>query len=93
MTEAEILAQIDDYLALTGWVVRKFSQDHATRKQLEGWPDRVAIRDDVTLYIEAKSATGKRRQSQLEFAQAIAPHCGPHVRYIVVRRLEDVINA
>lgn len=90
MTESEILVEIDEYLEATGWVVRKFSFHRETGRQFEGWVDRIAFRYGVTMLIEAKSKTGQRLPGQIAFAQALEPHLGPTLRYILARSVQDV---
>ncbi len=89
-SESEILAQIVEYLRTTGWDVHVFSVPQGTYRQLADWPDVVAFRYAVTLLIEAKSATGKRTPGQVAFAQALEPHLGPTLRYVLARSVQDV---
>lgn len=43
--------------------------------------------------IEAKSPTGRVRSSQVGFHERIAPHLGPHLRYVVAKSAGDVQRA
>lgn len=54
MTESELLAIIDEFMARCGFVVDKFSQDRRTRSQLAGHPDRVYLGWGRLLYVEGK---------------------------------------
>lgn len=90
MTESEIQAEIVEYLRATGWEVRVFSVPGKTWRQFNGWPDVVCFRFGVTALIEIKTPTGKRLPGQVAFAQALEPHLGPTLVYIVARSVMDV---
>ena len=92
MLESTIQAQIVAYLRAAGWYVRTFSQDRAVRRQMAGFPDVVAFRFGTTLLVEVKAPGGKRRQAQREFAVDLMPHLADTLRYVVARRLEDVVH-
>lgn len=83
-TEAEIAAECDKRLEKAGWRIIKTSVDRMTRRHLRGLPDRICFRDDHTLLVEYKSATGKVRDSQVSFLLAIREHVGEHLHYIIV---------
>jgi len=92
-SEAEILASVTEYLRKSGWLVIVTSQDKATRHQIAGLPDRIAIKHDRVLFIEGKAKKGQLRPSQKIFAFALSPHLGDHVIYLVARSLDDVVEA
>lgn len=89
-TEAEIQAAVVEALERGGWEVTVTSQDRATRRHLRGLPDLLAIRDDRVLFVECKTARGRLRQSQQEWRERHERHFGAHVRYVVVRAVEDI---
>ena len=53
----------------------------------KGFVDVLWIFRDTTFYIEVKGAGDRMRPAQCEFAEAIADHCGLHVRYRVITTL------
>lgn len=89
-TESQISDRIAEYLDVSGWFYTRRAQDIKTRRQLAGEPDIDAHRHDVTLLIEVKTATGKRRPSQVRYYERIKPHLGPHLLYVVARDVSDV---
>ena len=89
-TESEIQAEIVEYLEAAGWYVRVFSQDVKTRRQVAGWLDVVGFRRGITLLIQCKTTTGRLRDKQIEFAEAIAPHLWSTLLYVVARDVSDV---
>ena len=91
-SEAEIQANIVDLLRVAGWLVIVTSQDKATRGQLAGLPDLLAVKNDRTLFIECKTAKGQLRESQERFLAALSPHLGEHVAYLLARSLDCVVE-
>jgi Holliday junction resolvase len=55
-----------------------------------GIPDRIAVKNGVVLFIEAKSKTGKQSDAQLAFEDGLVEHGG---HYILARGYEDVERA
>ncbi len=84
-TEAELAAEVTKRLREAGWYVIATSQHKSTPQQMRGFPDRVAFRDGVTLLLELKAAGGELNDAQRKFAEAIAPHVGPHLNYGIIR--------
>lgn len=91
--ERELQRQIVELLRAAGWYVRVFSAHRSAPRQVAGWVDVAAFRHGVTLLIECKSKSGKLRDDQAAFAEAIAPHLSGTLRYVVARSIDDVINA
>lgn len=92
MREADIQADIVEYLEAIGWFVTVTSQDRATRGQLAGLPDLIAVKHNHTLFVECKTQDGRLRESQHKWLQALGPHMGTHVLYTIARSLEDVMS-
>ena len=90
-SESDVQRQVVEALEVAGWEVLITSQDRPTRQQSRGLPDLLCWKHDHTLLIECKSARGRPRGSQRKFGATIAPHEGPHLRYIVVRH-PDMID-
>ena len=90
--ERQIQKAIVELLRRLGWHVVVFSSYRGVNQSIAGWPDVVAFRNEKTLLIECKSERGKLRAAQQRFARAVAPHLGPHLRYIVARSVEDVAH-
>ncbi len=89
-SESDIQAEIVDALRLAGWFVTVTSQDRSSRRQLSGLPDLLAFRDDKTLLIECKRPGETLHGSQRGFLQAIEPHMGKHLVYVVMDCIDDV---
>jgi hypothetical protein len=75
------------YLRLQGWLTYPLIQQGITPVNLRGLPDRIAIKNGRTVYLEFKSPQGRlsehqeARRMEIEAAGAT---------YLVVRRLEDL---
>ena len=91
-SEREIQTAGVEYLQYAGWVVVETSQPAAVKGGLIGAPDVLAFKSGVTLLIEFKTATGKLRQSQIEFRERITPHLTQSLWYVVAHNLDDVIK-
>lgn len=88
--EAHLQAHIVQRLEEAGWFVTITSQDRASRKQLAGLPDLLAIRRNVVLFIECKTPSGALRESQIEFLEQVQEHTGPNIIHVVARYPQDV---
>jgi len=84
-SESDVQRQVVEALEAAGWEVLITSQDRSTRGQSRGLPDLLCWKHNHTLYVECKSVRGRLRGSQRRFKERIAPHEGPHLRYIVVK--------
>jgi hypothetical protein len=75
------------YLRLQGWLTYALMQQGFTPKSLRGLPDRIAIKNGRTVYLEFKGPRGRlspdqqARRAEIEAAGAT---------YIEVRQLEDL---
>ena len=92
LTESTIVAQQVEYLRRAGWFVVVFAQDRAVRRQLAGWPDHVSFKYDTTLLVEAKTRTGRVRDSQERLKDNLLPHTGPHLWYVLARSLDALVE-
>lgn len=90
--EKDVQAACVEFLKAAGWEVFITSQDRATRRHLKGQSDLIAVRHDVTLFVECKRPGGKLRKSQEEFRDRILPHVGPHLHYWVVDGIEKLMH-
>jgi len=82
MRETEVQGEIVNKLRSSGWFVTITSQTKSTQRQMSGFPDLVAFRDNITLLIECKGEGGKLRESQTKFVDRIHEHLGDHLFYI-----------
>jgi len=86
-SESDVQRQVVEALEAAGWEVLITSQDRSTRGQSRGLPDLLCWKHNHSLLIECKSVRGRLRGSQRRFKERIAPHEGPHLRYIVVKHV------
>lgn len=93
MTERCTQRQIADALRQMGWYVRVLLASRALPAQTAGLPDIITFRRVITLLIECKSSAGVLRDTQIAFAQDIAPHLTHTLRYVVACSLDDVLAA
>ena len=89
MTETHIKQQIRDYLKIQGFFTFPIVQGLGAAK---GIPDRMAFKNDRALLIEVKTFKGKLSPEQAEFKKSIEMESGKHIRYILARSLEDVMQ-
>ena len=82
--ETIIKNQIKSYLDVIGVFHFPIMQGMGSYK---GIPDRLAIKEGVTYYIEIKSATGRQSEYQKEFQKKCEKAGG---LYILARSVEDV---
>ncbi len=82
--ETAIKKEIKDWLRLNGWFCFYCLQGMGAYK---GIPDIIAIRDGVTLYIEAKTDHGKQSLYQKQFQADIEEHGG---LYLIARSYTDI---
>jgi hypothetical protein len=82
--ETEIKKSIVRYLGYGGWFSFPVI---AGMGSVKGSPDRVAIRDGITLYIEVKSEKGRQTPEQVNFQRNIESHDG---HYVLVRSVEEL---
>ncbi len=82
MTEKELSQAIFDVARSQGWLAARFPSWRATGTT-PGFPDMVLVRDDVCLFVEAKSGRGKLTAQQLAWLNAI--NNVKHIRALVVR--------
>lgn len=87
VSESAILAQIRQYLRLTGWYVIRHQQGLGSH---QGLSDLTAVRDGETIYVEVKAPNGRQSEGQVAFQRQIEAH---GARYILARSLDDVIAA
>ncbi len=89
-TESQIVANCTEYLRRSGWMVKVFAQDKPTRRQSAGWVDLAAFKHGVTLLVECKARTGKRREAQTKFYDDLHEHLGRCLRYSLARDVETL---
>lgn len=95
-TESQIQTEIQNYLALKGYLtVRvntiqrgwKKSYRIANNGKCSGFPDILAIKNNNSLLIEVKDEKGKQEPTQKSF-QRLCEHTGNN--YYIARSIEDV---
>jgi hypothetical protein len=91
--ESDVQCACVELLEAGGWQVWITSQDRATRRHVKGFTDLVAVRHNVTLFIECKRPGGKLRPSQEEFRDKILPHVGPNVHWWMIDSVEKLVRA
>ena len=87
ITENDVKNQVKDYLNIKGYFHFPLT---AGMGSYPGLPDRIAIKNGRTLYIECKRPGGKQSVNQLAFQGDIWAKGG---HYILVKCLEDMIEA
>lgn len=73
VSERNVQDAIMHRLQVHGWVVRSLSQPRRVQGGLVGVPDVIAFKAGVTMLVEVKRPGGKRRESQVEFAEQLRP--------------------
>ncbi|MCK4339957.1 MAG: VRR-NUC domain-containing protein [Candidatus Cloacimonetes bacterium] len=86
ITENNVKKLVKDYLDIKGYFHFSILQGLGAYK---GIPDRIAVKNGKTIYIEVKKPGGKQSEHQVEF-QANIENAGGE--YILVRCLEDLIE-
>ncbi len=84
-----VKAAVKKYLYYKGWFSFPILQGLGAHK---GIADRIAVKGDITLFIECKSPKGKQSYNQEIFGNTIIYHGGLHLHYIVVKKIEDLID-
>ncbi len=92
LPESAINTQIAEYLTHAGWEVIVFAQDRAVRRQMSGWVDIAAFKDDVTLLVECKTRKGRVRASQDRLFTRLMPHTGTHLWHVLARDLDTLVE-
>ena len=87
--ENMVKAAVKKYLYYQGWYSFPILQSMGAHK---GISDRIAVKNDVTLFIECKSPKGKLSEYQERFGNTITYHGGPHLHYIAVYKIQDLID-
>ena len=87
--ESIVKAAVKKYLYYQGWYSFPILQGLGAHK---GIADRIAVKNDTTLFIECKSPKGKLSPNQEQFGYTITYHGGLHLHYIVVRYIKDLIK-
>jgi len=86
ITENDVKRQVKDYLSIKGWYHFPILQGLGSFK---GIPDRIAIKDGRTIYLEVKKPTRKQSPEQIEFEENITRQKG---EYYLIDCLEDLIK-
>ena len=86
ITENNVKRLVKDYLDIKGYFHFPILQGLGAYK---GIPDRVAVKNGKTIYIEVKKPGGKQSEHQVEF-QADMERVGGE--YILITCFEDLIN-
>ena len=86
ITEKDIKLQVKDYLDIMGWYHFPLLQGIGSHP---GLPDRIAIKNGRTIYIECKSPTGTQRPAQIEFERNITYQKG---EYLLIDNLDELIK-
>lgn len=84
-----VKAAVKKYLYYKGWFCFPILQGLGAHK---GISDRIAVKGDVTLFIECKSPKRNQSPDQVRFGNTIDYHGGSHLHYIVVREIKDLID-
>ena len=86
ITENDVKRAVKDYLNIKGWFNFPLT---AGMGSYPGLPDRIAVKNGRTLYIEIKRPGGKQSDHQREFQHNIWLKGG---QYFIVYCLEDMIK-
>jgi hypothetical protein len=84
--ESYIRDAIRAYLRAHGWFVVRMQQGLGCHR---GIADLCAMRDGRTVWVEAKTATGKQSDYQAEFERCVLAAAG---EYRLARSIEDVAD-
>jgi hypothetical protein len=82
--ETAILRAVREHLRLQGWFTIRHQ---ACLGAHPGLSDLTAVRDGITIYVEAKTATGRLSEAQERFRRDVEAH---GATYIVARSVEDI---
>jgi len=83
MTGTEIIDQGKEILRAAGFLVLVFNDRR--RAPVKGWVDLWAAKHGRTWLVEVKGAGDRLRPGQREFADSLAGHLGPDLRYVLAR--------
>lgn len=86
ISENDIKLQCKQYLSLRGWFHFPILQGLGS---FDGIPDRIAIKNGRTIYLEVKKPGGKQSPSQVEFEGNIKYQKG---EYYLIDNLDDLIK-
>jgi len=86
ITENNVKRLVKDYLDIKGYFHFPILQGLGAYK---GIPDRMAVKNGKTIYIEVKKPGGKLTENQVEF-QADMERAGGE--YVLITCFEDLIN-
>ena len=87
--ENSVKDAVKKYLYYKGWFSFPILQGLGAHK---GISDRIAVKTNITLFIECKGPKGKQTPDQIRFGNTIIYHGGPHLHYIVVKKILDLIE-
>jgi len=86
ITENDVKRQVKDYLSIKGWYNFPILQGLGS---FNGIPDRIAIKNGRTIYLEIKRPKGKQSPGQIEFEWNITNQKG---EYYLIDNLDDLIK-
>ena len=86
ISENDIKLQVKQYLSFKGWFHFPLTAGLGSYK---GIPDRMAIKNGRTIYLEVKKPGGKQSPSQVEFGGNIKYQKG---EYYLIDDLDDLIK-
>ena len=89
LKENDVKAQVKDYLDIMGWYHFPLLQGIGSHP---GLPDRIAIKNGRTIYIECKSPRGEQRPAQIVFEENIVRQKGEYLMIDVISLLMDKIG-
>ena len=86
ISENDIKLQVKQYLSLKGWFHFPILQGLGAYK---GIPDRIAIKNSRTIYLEVKKPGGTLSPDQIDFEKNIIYQKG---EYFLIDNLDDLIK-
>ncbi|GAI94549.1 unnamed protein product [marine sediment metagenome] len=86
ITENNVKRLVKDYLDIKGYFHFPITQGLGAYK---GIPDRIAVKNGKTIYIEVKKPGGKQSEHQIKFQVDLERAGG---EYILITCFEDLIN-
>jgi len=85
--ENVVKAHVKQYLEMQGWYVMYHM---ACMGSMSGMPDKTAIKDGKTIYIECKDPNrGRQSENQKEFQKHIEEHGGTYLLIDDIEKLMD----
>ena len=93
-SERYIQRQVILFLRRFGWFVVNTSGSWKAAPGMKGFPDLVASKTGITLYIECKAKGGELRPTQEKFLERLSPHCGDSIFHAVAEAtyFDEFIN-